>query len=115
MHAHFFGHFLDHHGLQSVRAVIEKIALARDDGLADAQNGVFALLDIFHQLDRGGEAFLHVVAHVAVGGIAGQQAAIGGAQAQLRHVVFVDEDTAIRSSTLRNYTSGSTRRGSVLL
>ena len=91
MHADFFGDFLDHHGLQRVRAVNEEIALARDDRLADAQNRVLALLDIFHQLDRGGEAFFDVVAHVAVGGILHQQAAIGGAQAQLRHVVFVQE------------------------
>ena len=52
MHADFFGHFLDHHGLQGVRPVIEKFALARDDGLADAQDGVLALLDVLHQLDR---------------------------------------------------------------
>src|SRR5713101_5521186 len=91
MHADFLGDFLDHQGLQSIRTAIEKFALPRDDGLADAQDGVFALLDVFHQLNRGGESFFYVIAHVAIGGIAHQQAAVGGAQAQLRHVVFVQE------------------------
>src|SRR6266849_3888715 len=91
MHADFLGDFLDHHGLQSIRTAIEKFALPRDDGLADAQDGVFALLDVFHQLNRGGESFFYVIAHVAIGSIAHQQAAVGGAQAQLRHVVFVQE------------------------
>src|SRR2546429_6267562 len=36
--------------------VIEEFALARDDGLADPQNGVFSLLDVLHQLDGGSEA-----------------------------------------------------------
>ena len=53
---------------------------------------MLALLDVFHQLDGRGETFLDVVADVAVGGVARQQAAIGGAQAELRHVVFVQED-----------------------
>src|SRR6266404_9913755 len=44
MHADFFGDLLDHHGLQSVVTVVEKFALPRDDGLADAQDGVLALL-----------------------------------------------------------------------
>jgi len=34
---------------------------------------VLALLDAFHQLNRRGEAFFDVVAHLAVGGIARQQ------------------------------------------
>src|SRR6266436_4003066 len=72
MHADFFGDFLDHHGFQGIRTVIEKFALARDDRLADAQDGVLALLDVFHQLNRGSESFFYVVAHVAVRGIAHQ-------------------------------------------
>src|SRR6266403_4831414 len=43
MHADFFGDLLDHHGLQSVRAVVEKFTLPRNYGLADAQDSVFAL------------------------------------------------------------------------
>ena len=91
MHAHFFGHFLDHHRLQMVGAVIQEFALPLDDDLADPQDGVLALLDALHQLHRGGEAFLHVIANFAVGGIARQQAAIDRAQPQLRHVVVVHE------------------------
>src|SRR5260221_1158822 len=82
---------LDHHGLQRIVAVIEKFALPRDDGLADAQDGVLALFDVFHQLNRSGKTLFHVVTHVAVRGVAHQQAAVGGTQAQLRHIVFVEE------------------------
>src|SRR6266446_10376575 len=91
VHADLFGHFLDHHGLEGILAVIEEFALARDDGLADTQNGVLALLDVFHQLDGGGEAFFHVVSNVAVGGVLHEQAPVGRAQPQLRHVVFIQE------------------------
>src|SRR6266853_2258844 len=91
MHADFFGDLLDHHRLQSVGAVVEKFTLARDYGLADPQNGVFALLDVFHQLNGGGESFLHVIAHVAVGSIAHQEPPIRGTQAQLRHIVLIQE------------------------
>jgi hypothetical protein len=34
-------------GLRRVRAVVEIFALAGDDGLADAEDGVLALLDVF--------------------------------------------------------------------
>ena len=53
---------------------------------------MLALLDALHQLQRGAEALLHVIAHFAVGGVAGQQPAVDGAQPKLRHVVFVHED-----------------------
>src|SRR6266403_4750266 len=43
MYADFFGDLLDHHRLQSVRAVVEKFTLPRNYGLADAQDSVFAL------------------------------------------------------------------------
>ena len=52
---------------------------------------MFALLDIFHQLDRGGEALFDVVADVAVASVFDEQAAIRRAQAKLRHVVFIEE------------------------
>src|SRR5579859_765456 len=92
VHANFFGDFFNHHGLERVRAVIEIFALAGNDGLANAQDGVFALLDVFHQLDGRREALLDVVAHVAVGGVTGKQTPVSGAEAELRHVVFVQED-----------------------
>ena len=95
MHADFFGHFLDHHGLELVGAVLEKIGLAANDDLADAQDGVLALLDALHQLQGRGETFLDVIADFAIGGVAGQQAAIDGAQAKLRHIVIVHEDLPV--------------------
>src|SRR5580698_5819672 len=62
-----------------------------DDRLADVQNRLFALLDIFHQLDRGGEAFFDVVANVTIARVFDKQAAIRRAQAKLRHIIFVEE------------------------
>src|SRR5690348_3082964 len=88
----FLSDFLDHHGLESIGAVIEKFALASNDGLADAKDGVLALLDVFHQLDGGGEAFLDVIADVAVGSVAGEEAPVSGAETELGHVIFVQED-----------------------
>ena len=60
--------------------------------MADPENGVLALLDILHQLDRGGESLFHVISHVAVGRVARQQAAVGGVQPKLRQVVVVHEN-----------------------
>ena len=90
MHTDFLGHFLDHHRLERVGSLVQKFPLPRDDGLADAQDGVLALLDVFHQLHGGGETLFDIVAHITVGSILDQQAAVGGAQAQLRHVIFVE-------------------------
>ena len=63
-------------GFSASGAVVEKFALPRDNGMANAQNGVFSLLDIFHQLNGGGKAFFHIIAHIAIGGVARQQ--VGG-------------------------------------
>ena len=71
--------------------MIEELALARDDGLADAQNGVLSLLDVFHQLDGSGKSFFDVISNVAVRGVFDEQPAVGGAQPQLRQVVFIQE------------------------
>ena len=92
MHPHLFRHFLDHHGLQVIRPVIQEVRLAPQDGLAHAQNRVLALLDVFHQLNGRRESLFHVIADVAVGGIAHQQAAVGGIQPELRQVIIVHED-----------------------
>ncbi len=58
--------------------MIEIFALPLNNNLAYPENGVLALLDALHQLQRGGESFLDVVADVAVGGIALQQPPIHG-------------------------------------
>ena len=76
MHADFFRHFLDHHGLERVGAVIQEFALPGDDGLANAQNGVLALLDVFHQLHGRGETLFDVVAHIAVRSVFHQEPAV---------------------------------------
>jgi len=46
MHADFFGDLLDHHGFRA-SGPYREIHLAGDDGLADAQNGVFAAARCF--------------------------------------------------------------------
>jgi len=91
MDADFFRDFLDHHGLERVGAEIEIFALTRDDGLANAKNGVLALLDVLHQLDSGGETLFDVIADVAISSITDKQAAVSWAQAELGQVVFVEE------------------------
>src|SRR5215472_7994329 len=92
MHADFFRDLFDHHRLQLVGTVIEKVLLAAQNRLADAQNRVLALLDVLHQLNGSGKALFDVVSDVAIGGIAGEQAPISGTEAQLRDIVIVHED-----------------------
>src|SRR5579862_2328494 len=45
MHANLFGDLFDHHRLQVVDAMVEKLALPLKDGVADTQDGLLALLD----------------------------------------------------------------------
>jgi len=52
VHADLFRHFFDHHGLQCILTVIEEFALARDDRLADAQDGVLALFRCSSSIGR---------------------------------------------------------------
>ena len=62
MHANIFGDFLDHHRLQLVNAALQEIELAPHDRLADFEDGLLALLDVLHELDRAGISFLDVIA-----------------------------------------------------
>src|SRR5579883_1611884 len=88
MHADFFGHLLDHHGLQMIDALFQKLLLARHDGIADFHDGLLALLDVLDQLDGALVALFHVVARVFV---VGEQALIGGVEPELGHVLVVHQ------------------------
>ena len=72
--------------------MVEKVALPIQDGVADAQNGLLALLDVLDELDGRLVAFLDVVADVLLRHVAAQQPAIGGIQAQLRDFLVVHQD-----------------------
>jgi len=80
-----------------IHAVFEAIALATDDRFADAEDGVFTLFDVFHQLHRRAQPFADVIADVAIGGAADQQAAVGRADAKLRNFVLVQEGLPLAS------------------
>ena len=49
MYPDLFGNIFDHHRLQFIDAAVEEFALPLHDGLADFQNRLFALFDVFHQ------------------------------------------------------------------
>ena len=72
--------------------MVQKFSLPRDDRLAHAQNCVLSLFDIFQELNRRRKTFLHVVPYFAIRRIARQQPAVGRAQPELRHVVFVQKN-----------------------
>ena len=58
MNADLFGHIFDHHGLEGVDAEFEEFALAANDGLANAENGLFALFDVFDDEQECGKAYV---------------------------------------------------------
>ena len=67
MDADLFGNVLDHHGAQRIHAALQKLGLPPHDGLAGAQDGAFALLDVTNQLQRRAVAFLYVLLDLALG------------------------------------------------
>src|SRR5579864_1168190 len=91
MHADFFSHLLDHHGLQLIDALFQKILLARNDGITDLHDGLLALLDILDELDGALVALFDVIAGVLVVGVLGQEPLIGRIQAKLWYVFIVHQ------------------------
>ena len=67
VNADLLGHILDHHGLQVIDAVVEKLRLPPHNRLANFQDGLLALLDVLHQLDGRGVALLDVIADFLAG------------------------------------------------
>jgi len=59
---------------------------------ASRSDEIGALFDILDELDGGLVAVFDVVARVAVIAVAGQQALVGGIQAQLWHVLVIHDD-----------------------
>ena len=91
MNANFLGHFFDHHGLELIDAAVEKIPLAADDGIANFQYGLLALLNVFDELQSRLITLFDVVANVFLRRLAVQQFLVGGIKAQLRHVFVVHQ------------------------
>src|SRR5215471_9616010 len=60
MHPDFLGDLLYHHGPKLIDTLLQEIDLAADDRLADLQNRLFTLLDIFEQLNGGSVTVAHV-------------------------------------------------------
>ena len=92
MHADFFGHLLDHHGLQLVDAAFEEILLAGHDGIADLYDGLLALLDVLDQLDGALVALFDVVASVSCRWFRSEQALVSRIKAKLRYVFVIHQD-----------------------
>src|SRR3974390_1125204 len=92
VHADLFRHFLDHHGLEVVDALVEEFTPASADGGAHAQNGLLALLDVLDELHGRLVTLFDVVAPVFFGGVALQQTAVGRIEAQLRDFFVVHDD-----------------------
>ncbi len=68
---------------------VEEFLLAADDRFANPDDGLLALLDILDELNGGGKAFLHVVAHLARGAVFTQHAPVVMAKAKLGKAVLV--------------------------
>ena len=56
MHANLFRHLFDHHRLQSIHPMLQKLLLSAHDHIASPDDRILPLLDISQQLDRG---FMH--------------------------------------------------------
>src|SRR5579864_9623417 len=66
MDADFFRHFLNHHRLQFVDALFQKILLPAHNGVADFQNRLLPLLNVLDELDCALEPLLYVIARIAI-------------------------------------------------
>jgi len=64
VNANLFGDFLDHHGLELVDPLVQKVTLPADDSVTDLQNRLTPLLDVLDQLHRGFIPFFHVRLYV---------------------------------------------------
>src|SRR5262249_23235169 len=93
MHAYFLGHFLDHHRPETIDAFREEFHLPPHDCLADFHDRLFPLLDVLHELDRGGIALTNVITNFfGRPVIAIEHAAVLRVQAQLRYILVVHLD-----------------------
>ena len=73
-----------------------KSSLPAHDALANFQNGLLPLLDVFHELDGGSVAFFDVIADVAIGFlVAIEHLAVLRIQPKLRNVLIVNADQVI--------------------
>src|SRR5205085_2259355 len=89
VNADFFGHLLDHHGLELIDTFFQEILLSSNDGVTDFGDGLLPLLDVLDQLNGALVALLDVIARVLVVGVLGQETLVGGIEPELRQVLIV--------------------------
>ncbi len=93
MDSDFFRHFLDHHGFEQVNSMVQKFALAANDGLADLQYRLAALLNVLDELHGRLIALFHVGAHVLFDFRAlVQELSICWTDPKLRQVLIIHQD-----------------------
>ena len=79
-------------GRSASTPLLQKLRLTTDDGLAGAQDGAFALLDVTNQLQCGAIALLDVLFDLTVGVRLRQHPAIALIEPERRDVFFVHHD-----------------------
>src|SRR6185437_15578979 len=99
VHANLLGDLFDHHGFEEVQAEIEEVALALDDGVADAGDGVLALFEVAQELNGAGVALLDVAAGVALIPPPFHLAVLA-VEAEVGHAVIVHDDLVLIAALL---------------
>src|SRR5579885_322886 len=93
MNADLLGDLLDHHRLEPVDAVLQKLRLTAHNRMAHLQNGLLPLLDILHELEGRGISLFNVVADLLARLMLPiEHAAILRIEAKLRDVLVVQLD-----------------------
>ena len=95
MQAQFVGDLAQHHRAHGQFAMREKTLLPLDDGAADAQDGVKALLDVLDEPAR----LLHARSQRGMA-LALEQAGVGLVNAQARHGLLVQAHLQTRQRAL---------------
>src|SRR5581483_13995 len=80
MNPDFLCDFFDHHRLELVNALFEEVTLAGDDGITNLQNRLLSLFNVLNELNGALEAFLYIIAGVAIVAVFAEQLSIGGIQ-----------------------------------
>src|SRR6267143_5245190 len=79
-----------------IDAETEEIALALDYALADFENRLLALLDVFHQLDGGSVSLLDIVPHLLAGAVVTlEHTPVVRVEPELRNLLIVHLDDVL--------------------
>src|SRR5439155_26770623 len=79
MDAEFLSDVFNHHRLQLIYPLIEKLRLAPDDCFTNLDDNVFALLDVLQKLHCRLKAVLDVILHFLVQSVPLEHVAVGWA------------------------------------